>query len=67
VVLGMSNNTSFLRPISEGYINGRARPLHRGHGTWLWDVEISDDEGRLCAVTRMTIAVRPRRTPAPPG
>jgi 1,4-dihydroxy-2-naphthoyl-CoA hydrolase len=66
VVLGMSNNTSFLRPISEGYINGRARPLHRGHGTWLWDVEISDDEGRLCAVTRMTIAVRPRRTPAPP-
>ena len=27
--------------------------------TWLWDVSFSDDEGRTCAVTRMTIAVRP--------
>lgn len=58
VASGMSNNTSFLRPITEGTVHATARPRHRGRTTWLWDVEIEDDAGRLCAVTRMTIAVR---------
>lgn len=57
--MGLSNNTSFLRPIAAGTIHTVARPLHRGRTTWLWDVECHDDEGRLCATTRMTIAVRP--------
>lgn len=57
--IGLSNSTSFLRPISEGTIHARAVRRHRGRTTWLWDVEISDDAGRLCALTRMTIAVRP--------
>jgi 1,4-dihydroxy-2-naphthoyl-CoA hydrolase len=57
--MGLSNQTSFLRPISDGTIYGRAQRRHRGRTTWIWDVEISDDAGRLCALTRMTIAVRP--------
>jgi 1,4-dihydroxy-2-naphthoyl-CoA hydrolase len=59
--LGMSNSTTFLRPISEGHINAVARRRHAGRSTWIWDVEMSDDEGNLCALSRMTIAVRPRR------
>ena len=59
--MGMSNSTSFLRPIFSGTIHAEARPFHRGSTTWLWDVEITDDEGRLCATTRMTIAVRAPR------
>jgi len=62
--MGLSNQTSFLRPITQGTVHARARRLHRGASTWVWDVEISDDNGRLCALTRMTIAVRPTR-PAP--
>jgi 1,4-dihydroxy-2-naphthoyl-CoA hydrolase len=58
--MGLSNSTSFLRPILEGTIHARAIRRHRGRTTWIWDVEISDDEGRLCAITRMTIAVRPQ-------
>jgi 1,4-dihydroxy-2-naphthoyl-CoA hydrolase len=60
--MGLSNNTSFLRPLLEGTIHARAVRRHRGRTTWIWDVEISDDEGRLCAMTRMTIAVRPQST-----
>ena len=56
---GMSNSTSFLRPITEGTVHARAERLHRGRTTWVWDVTFSDDEDRTCAVTRMTIAVRP--------
>lgn len=60
LAVGMSNNTSFLRPITEGTIHARATRIHGGRTTWLWDVEFRDDDERLCAVTRMTIAVRPR-------
>lgn len=59
--MGLSNSTSFLRPITSGSIHVSARAFHRGRTTWLWDVEIRDDDDRLCATTRMTIAVRPAR------
>jgi uncharacterized protein (TIGR00369 family) len=59
--MGLSNNTSFLRPITAGTIHAEARVLHRGRTTWLLDVEITDDDGRRCALSRVTIAVRPAR------
>ena len=58
VAMGLSNLTSFLRPITAGRIHAEARAQHRGRTTWVWDVQITDDAGRLCALTRMTIAVR---------
>jgi 1,4-dihydroxy-2-naphthoyl-CoA hydrolase len=59
IAVGMSNQTSFLRPITRGMIHAEARRRHRGRTTWLWEVDFTDDEGRLCALTRVTIAVRP--------
>ena len=58
MAMGLSNSTSFLRPITEGVVHAHATRLHRGRTTWVWDVRFSDDAGRTCAVTRMTIAVR---------
>ena len=56
--MGLSNQTSFLRPITTGTIHAVARRRHRGRSTWVWEVDITDDEDRLCALVRMTIAVR---------
>jgi 1,4-dihydroxy-2-naphthoyl-CoA hydrolase len=64
---GMSNQTNFLRPITEGTVHAEGRRRHRGHSTWVWEVDITDDEGRLCALVRMTIAVRDRPGPTPAG
>jgi 1,4-dihydroxy-2-naphthoyl-CoA hydrolase len=58
VAMGLSNQTSFLRPITEGTLHAEARRKHRGRSTWVWEVEITDDQGRLCVLTRMTVAVR---------
>ncbi len=55
---GLSNQTSFLRPILDGTIHAVARRRHRGRTTWVWEVDITDDQDRLCALVRMTIAVR---------
>jgi len=59
--MGMSNNTTFVRSIGAGTVHAVARPLHRGATTWVWDVEMTDDDGRVCASSRVTIAVRPPR------
>jgi 1,4-dihydroxy-2-naphthoyl-CoA hydrolase len=59
LAMGLSNNTSFLRPVTEGTVHAHATRLHRGRTTWVWDVRFTDDAGRTCALTRMTIAVRP--------
>jgi 1,4-dihydroxy-2-naphthoyl-CoA hydrolase len=56
--MGQSNQTSFLRPILTGTIHATARRRHRGRTTWVWEVDITDDDGRLCALVRMTVAVR---------
>jgi uncharacterized protein (TIGR00369 family) len=57
---GLSNQTSFLRPITDGTIHATAVRKHRGRTTWVWEVEMTDDQDRLCVLTRMTIAVRER-------
>jgi 1,4-dihydroxy-2-naphthoyl-CoA hydrolase len=56
--LGMSNQSSFLRSVGSGTIHAIARRRHRGRTTWVWDIELTDDQGRLCALSRVTVAVR---------
>ena len=63
VAVGLSNQTSFLRPFREGTVHAVARRRHRGRTTWLWEVDFTDDEGRLGAIARVTMAVRPARRP----
>jgi 1,4-dihydroxy-2-naphthoyl-CoA hydrolase len=58
--MGQANAATFIRPIVAGHVNADAVTRHRGRTTWVWDCELADDEGRLCALVRMTIAVRPR-------
>jgi 1,4-dihydroxy-2-naphthoyl-CoA hydrolase len=56
---GMSHNLNFLRPVLEGRVEAVGTRRHRGRTTWVWDVDMTDDQGRLCATSRVTVAVRP--------
>jgi 1,4-dihydroxy-2-naphthoyl-CoA hydrolase len=58
--MGTSNDTSFLRGARGEWITARGRARHRGRTTWVWEIDHTDDEGRLCAISRVTIAVRSR-------
>jgi len=55
----VSNQTSFLRPITAGTIHATARRRHGGRTTEVWEVDITDDEGRACALVRTTIYPEP--------
>src|SRR6185369_10274219 len=57
--MGQSISVSFVRPITEGHAEVRAKARHRGRTTWIWEAEVLDAAERLCALAQMTIAVRP--------
>ena len=60
IAVGLANQTSFLGSVSGGAIHAVARAKHRGRTTWVWEVEISDDRGGLCALARVTLAIKSR-------
>jgi 1,4-dihydroxy-2-naphthoyl-CoA hydrolase len=59
--LGQSNHVTFIRAVASGHINAEARLRHHGRTSWVWEVEMTDDEGRLCALAVTIVAVRPTR------
>jgi 1,4-dihydroxy-2-naphthoyl-CoA hydrolase len=59
VAMGLEINCNHLRPVRDGVITGEGVPLHRGRTTWVWDIRVRDELGRLVAISRCTMAVRP--------
>jgi uncharacterized protein (TIGR00369 family) len=59
IAMGQSISVSYLRPITEGRAEVRARARHRGRTSWVWQVEVHDAQERVCALGQMTTAVRP--------
>ncbi|MDD4867122.1 MAG: PaaI family thioesterase [Mycobacterium sp.] len=48
-VVGVNNNTDFLRAIGSGTVYGVAKPIHRGRRQQLWLVTIADVNERVVA------------------
>ncbi|WP_024804718.1 PaaI family thioesterase [Nocardia sp. BMG51109] len=48
-VVGVNNNTDFLRPVRAGTLRGVATPIHRGRTQQLWQVVITDEQDRMVA------------------
>lgn len=62
-VVGVNNNTDFLRAIGSGTVYGVAEPLHRGRLQQLWVVTVTGDDGRVVARGQ----VRLQNLAAPPS
>lgn len=61
MVVGIEINANHLVGVREGTVTGTARPVHVGRSTQVWDIRIEDAHGRLACVSRLTLAVVPRR------
>lgn len=57
--VGQEINANHLRGVRSGRVTAVARPLHLGRSSHVWDIRLSDDEGRLTCVSRLTVAVVP--------
>jgi uncharacterized protein (TIGR00369 family) len=58
--IGLASQITVLHPIESGTVHGIATLRHRGRTTWVWEVELTDDGGRLCVAGRVTVSVRDR-------
>jgi 1,4-dihydroxy-2-naphthoyl-CoA hydrolase len=55
--VGQEINANHVRAVSEGWVQGTARPLHLGRKSQVWEIHLRDEQGRLVCVSRMTAAV----------
>jgi len=55
--VGLDINTNHIRSVREGFVLGIARPFHLGKTTQVWGINISNEEGKLVSVTRLTMAI----------
>ncbi|PID38395.1 MAG: esterase [Proteobacteria bacterium] len=55
--VGLEINANHVRAVRSGWVYGRARPLHLGGRTQIWEIRIEDEEQRLVCISRLTLAV----------
>ncbi len=60
LVMGIELNVNHIRPVREGHVTATGVPLHIGRSTAVWNMEVRDDQERLVAVSRLTLAIRDR-------
>jgi 1,4-dihydroxy-2-naphthoyl-CoA hydrolase len=60
--VGLEINANHLRSVTGGYVHGKAAPLHIGKNTHVWEIKITNDEGKLVCVSRITLAILHKRT-----
>lgn len=61
MAVGLEISANHIRAVTEGQVTGTALALHVGRNTQVWDIRIEDEAGRLTCVSRLTLAVVPRR------
>ena len=57
--VGLEVNANHLRAVRSGRVTAVARPVHIGRTTHVWDIRLTDDNGKLNCISRLTIAVVP--------
>lgn len=55
--VGLDINSNHLKSIREGYVFGVARPIHIGGTTQVWEIKISNEQGTLLNISRLTMFV----------
>ncbi len=59
--VGIEINANHVRAKTDGVVTGRAKPIHLGRTTQVWDIRITDERERLICASRLTVAVVKKR------
>ena len=60
-VRGIEISANHVRSITEGFVYARASMLHKGRTTQLWEIKITDEEGKLISNCKLTTIALPRK------
>lgn len=59
--VGMEINANHIRSKADGVVTATATPFHKGRTTMVWDIKITDENGKLICISRCTMAVIAKR------
>ncbi len=57
VAVGLEINANHLRPVTSGRVTAKCTPIHLGKKSHVWDIRITNDEGKMVCVSRLTVAI----------
>ncbi|MDF9797424.1 1,4-dihydroxy-2-naphthoyl-CoA hydrolase [Catalinimonas alkaloidigena] len=55
--VGLEINANHIKAVKEGYVYGKAKAIHIGRKTHIWEVRIVDEQEKLICISRLTVAV----------
>ena len=61
ICMGLEINANHIRTAKEGRVTAHCEALHLGNSTHVWDIKIHDDNNKLICVSRLTVAILPKR------
>ena len=61
IVRGMVISCNHLKGVTEGYVYGKATPLHKGRTTQLWEIKVTDDNDNLISHCKLSTMILNKR------
>lgn len=61
ICVGLEINANHIRSAREGIVIGHCTPLQLGNTIHVWDIKIYDEAEKLICVSRLTVAILPKR------
>ncbi len=55
--VGLEINANHIRSETHGYVFGKCSPIHLGKTTHVWDIQITNEKGKLTCISRLTMAI----------
>ena len=59
--VGLDINANHVKAVRNGFVTGRATPVHVGKKTQVWAIDIRNEQNELVCISRITMAVIDRR------
>ena len=55
--VGLDINANHLKGVKAGWVTGITYPVHIGRTTQVWQIDMSNEAGEMCCVSRITLAI----------
>ncbi|MDG2502142.1 MAG: hotdog fold thioesterase [Porticoccaceae bacterium] len=57
--LGQEVSATHLRPVSSGVVTGTAKPIHLGRRSHVWEIRLTNEQGKLTCISKLIMAIVP--------
>ncbi len=61
IAVGLEINANHIRSATEGWVTGIGKAVHLGRTTHVWEIKMTNDQGKLTCISRITVAILDRQ------